>query len=38
MKINFVDLVEQYLNIKDEIDNAIQCVIGDAAFIELDQG
>lgn len=33
MHIPFVDLHAQYLSIKDEIDNAIQSVINDTAFI-----
>jgi dTDP-4-amino-4,6-dideoxygalactose transaminase len=33
MKIPFVDLKAQYFSIKDEIDNAIQKVIEDSAFI-----
>lgn len=33
MKIPFVDLKSQYLSIKDEIDNAINSVINDCAFI-----
>lgn len=33
MHVPFVDLHAQYLSIKDEIDNAIQSVINDTAFI-----
>ena len=33
MKIPFVDLKAQYLSIKGDIDNAIQNVIEEAAFI-----
>ncbi len=33
MKIQFVDLRAQYLSIKDEIDNAIKCVLNETAFI-----
>ena len=33
MKIPFVDLKAQYYSIKEEIDNAISCVIQDSAFI-----
>lgn len=33
MKINFVDLKKQYLSIKPEIDQAIQGVVGQTAFI-----
>ncbi|MBS1494873.1 MAG: DegT/DnrJ/EryC1/StrS family aminotransferase [Bacteroidetes bacterium] len=33
MKIPFVDLKAQYLSIKNEIDNAVQSVINDTAFI-----
>lgn len=33
MHVPFVDLHAQYLSIKDEIDNAIQSVISDTAFI-----
>ncbi len=33
MKVPFVDLYTQYLNLKDEIDTAIQSVIKDTAFI-----
>lgn len=33
MRVPFVDLHAQYLSIKDEIDNAIQSVINDTAFI-----
>ena len=34
MKVPFVDLKQQYLNIKSEIDNVIQVVINDTAFIK----
>jgi dTDP-4-amino-4,6-dideoxygalactose transaminase len=33
MKVNFVDLKAQYLSIKDEIDEAIQNVIDNTAFV-----
>lgn len=33
MKIQFVDLKAQYLEIKEELDQAIKSVIGDSAFI-----
>ncbi len=33
MKVKFLDLESQYLSIKDEVDNAIQNVLLDAAFI-----
>ncbi|MBN8570016.1 MAG: DegT/DnrJ/EryC1/StrS family aminotransferase, partial [Ignavibacteria bacterium] len=33
MRVPFVDLHAQYLSIKDEIDNSIQSVINDTAFI-----
>jgi len=33
MNVSFVDLKSQYLSIKSEIDNAIQSVIADSAFI-----
>ena len=33
MKVKFLDLKKQYLSIKDEIDNAIQNVLLDSAFI-----
>ena len=33
MKIPFVDLKAQYCSIKEEIDGAISCVLGDTAFV-----
>ena len=34
MKIPFVDLKAQYISIKNEIDNAINSVISETAFIK----